>query len=95
MMSDLSEILSDLVHELTPIHEAEAAFAKGGPECARAIARIYQTLVDAEPLACELESEVEFLEEELSAARETAEEELADAQAGADRHPAQGVESRE
>jgi hypothetical protein len=44
-MSDLSGILSDLIDDLTPIHESEAAFAKGGRECARAIARIYQTLL--------------------------------------------------
>lgn len=64
-MSDLSLILSDMIDELTPIHQAETTFAKGGDKCAQAIARFYDRLREAEPMAHDLEATVEFLEEEI------------------------------
>jgi hypothetical protein len=75
-MTDLTQILSGLIDELTPIHETEAAFAKGGRECARAIERIYRALVEVEPAVSELEDEVDALKREL-AELEPSEEELA------------------
>jgi hypothetical protein len=57
---------SDLIGSLQPIHETEAAFAKGGRECSQAIERIYRVLVEAEPIASALEAQVEFLQAELA-----------------------------
>jgi hypothetical protein len=68
--SYLGELIADMVRMLTPIHEAEAAAVKGGPACAKMIARLYEMAIEAEPLARKLDAAVEFLEGEIEDLKE-------------------------
>jgi hypothetical protein len=63
-MSQLSELLHELVLNLTPVHLAESRFGDGGYRCARDIAHLYEQLVWAEALAHEIESRSELPDEE-------------------------------
>jgi hypothetical protein len=38
----MSSPLADILGSLTPLHEAMAAFERGGPSCAKAIERLYR-----------------------------------------------------
>ena len=68
--SALPGLLADTIDKLTPLHEAEAAAVRGGPEAGKLIVRLFQTLLEAELLALGLEDEAEFLADELEELRE-------------------------
>jgi peptidoglycan hydrolase CwlO-like protein len=74
----MNEFIDGWVWKLTPIHAAVEAFTKGGPECGKAVLKLYADLLEAQQSSsdyqaqCEdLESEVEDLQQEI--ARLTAE----------------------
>ena len=47
-MSDVVEVIRDLIRNLEPLHEAMARFEKGGKQRARDIERIHDALVSLE-----------------------------------------------
>ena len=74
----MSEPLTDILRELTPIHEAMARFEKGGPARVKFIERLYRELdelgelrdYDAQDDLREAEERIEELEEALEKASE-------------------------
>jgi hypothetical protein len=56
--------LRDLIHDLTPIHEAMARFEEGGKQCSRDIEQIYTALISADRVINELREEIEYNERE-------------------------------
>ena len=57
-MTDAATIIADLISGLQPRHEAERRFERGGVDARKAIARIFDALLELEALVDRIEGKL-------------------------------------